>query len=72
MTITCQVHIIVLFYCVAFLAIAVFFAIILFGKRRENILDWEIEQRLSRKGSVRRAAKRAGMSFREYSIKHFS
>ncbi len=32
----------------------------------------EIRERRKRRGQVRRAAKKAGMSFREYSIRHFS
>ena len=44
----------------------------LFSSDDRRIPWWEIRERRKRRGQVRRAAKKAGMSFREYSIRHFS
>lgn len=44
---------------------------LIFGYR-DNLSADERLLRSRRRGQVRRAAKKAGMSFREYSIKHFS
>ena len=44
----------------------------LFSPDDRRLPWWEIRERRKRRGQVRRAAKKAGMSFREYSIRHFS
>ena len=59
------------------LSLAVVILVLLYLFRREYIdhlsdSGREVRNRSRRRGQVRRAAKKAGMSFREYSIKHFS
>ena len=59
--------------CVFFTVITVIDTIrdLFFGYRDDLSADERL-LRSQRRGQVRRAAKKAGMSFREYSIRHFS
>ena len=59
--------------CVFFTVVTIIETIreLIFGYR-ENLSADERLLRSHRRGQVRRAAKKAGMSFREYSIRHFS
>ena len=59
------------------LSLAVVILVLLYLFRREYINHLsdsgrEVRNRSRNRGQVRRAAKKAGMSFREYSIRHFS
>ena len=59
------------------LSLAIAIPVLFYLFRREYIEHLsdsckERRNRGRRRGQVRRAAKRAGMSFREYSIRHFS
>lgn len=60
------------FLYAASLAVAVPFLLYCFYTEKDRYLTTEEKLRRKRRGQVRRAAKKAGMSFREYSIKHFN
>lgn len=74
MTVLAQARFYVILYVVS-LSVAVPFLLYCFHKAKDQYLtseERERRKRLKRKGQVSRAARRAGMSLREYSIRHFS
>ena len=71
MTIASQAYLHVFLYT-ASLSVAIPFLLYCFYNTKDRYRTQEQRMRRNRRGQVRRAAKKAGMSFREYSIRHFS